>query len=178
MADVAQMSPKLSQYSSNRCNMSAMSKTLTLLILTAIVMASVACGPSAEDAPPTPNIPSIEELQQDKDHARLLAEKSGLIHYDNKYEEAIEMFNQAIDFWPNGQMYLDRAEARYHLFRKLAQRGSHEEALAVHRQRCEDVDKAFNRSEDVTSSFHNLRRVRDLCYDELKDYEKHRKVPE
>ena len=144
----------------------------------AIVMASVACGRSAPDDPPIPKIPSNEELQQDKDHARLLGEKGGLLHDDHKYEEAIEMFNQAIDFWPNGQMYFDRAEARYYLFRKLAERGSHEEAVAVHRQRCEDVEKAFNRSADVTSSFHNLRRLRDLCYDELKAYDEHRRAPE
>ena len=153
-------------------------KILTLVILTVALMASVACATSAPDIPLTRNIPSIEELQQDKNHARLLSEKGGLLRDDHKYEEAIEMFNQAIDFWPNGQMYFDRAEARYYLFRKLAQQGSHEEAVAIHRQRCEDVEKAFNRSEDVALSFHNLRRFSDVCYNELKDYEEHRRAPE
>jgi tetratricopeptide (TPR) repeat protein len=154
-------------------------KTLTLLIITVIIMTSMACGPSAPDVTPTPNLPSIEELQQDKEHAKLLGEKGGLLHDNHKYEEAIEMLNQAIDFWPNGQMYLDRAAARYDLFRKLAEQGLHEEALAIHRQRCEDVQKALNRSEDLTSSFyHNLRRFRDICHEELKYYEKYHRSPE
>ena len=156
-----------------------MTRKLTLLILTAIAMAVVACGPSAPPVPPTLEIPSIEELQQAKEHARLLGEKGALLHDNHKYEEAIEMLNQAIDFWPNGQMYLDRAAARYDLFRKLAEQGLYEEALAVHRQRCEDVGKALNRSEDLTSSFfHNVRRFRDLCHEELKNYEEYRRYPE
>ena len=91
-----------------------MLKTLTLLILTAVVMASVllpltnACGtpPTAEvivvtaTPPPAPAIPSTEDLQQEET-AQLLSKKAEALLDTGNNLEAIKVFTQAIELWPH-----------------------------------------------------------------------------
>ena len=89
-------------------------KTLTLLILTVIVMASVllpltnACGtPLPEEVivvtaipPPAPAIPSAEDLQQEET-AQLLSKKAEALLDTGNNLEAIKVFTQAIELWPH-----------------------------------------------------------------------------
>jgi tetratricopeptide (TPR) repeat protein len=99
-------------------------KPLTLLILTAIVMASVACGrdgliitpietatPPPEVAPEVAPAISLESIQEQKQTAELLSEKGKALVDTGNYEQAVQVLTQAIELWPDYIMYWYRALA-------------------------------------------------------------------
>ena len=109
------------------------SKTLTLLILTAIVMASVACGPpqpaevivgtatpppasatpppASATPPPASEIPSAEDIREQQETAQMLSQQA-LAHVNSgNNAKAIQLYSQAIELWPSLWMHLNRGVA-------------------------------------------------------------------
>ena len=96
-----------------------MLKTLTLLILTAIVMASVACGPPqpaevivvTATPPPASEIPSAEDIREQQETAQMLSQQA-LAHVNSgNNAKAIQLYSQAIELWPSWWMHLNRGVA-------------------------------------------------------------------
>ena len=94
-------------------------KTLTLLILTAIVMASVACGPPqpaevivvTATPPPASEIPSAEDIREQQETAQMLSQQA-LAHVNSgNNAKAIQLYSQAIELWPSLWMHLNRGVA-------------------------------------------------------------------
>ena len=108
-------------------------KTLTLLILTAIVMASVACGPpqpaevivgtatpppasatpppASATPPPASEIPSAEDIREQQETAQMLSQQA-LAHVNSgNNAKAIQLYSQAIELWPSLWMHLNRGVA-------------------------------------------------------------------
>ena len=90
-----------------------MIRTLTLLILTAIVIASVACGSSpppeviivTATPPPTPSSQDIEDV--------LMLQKQVIANFESGNDaKAIELASQAIELWPdNSALHMTRGWA-------------------------------------------------------------------
>jgi tetratricopeptide (TPR) repeat protein len=121
-----------------------MLKTLTLLILTGIVIASVACGPPppagvtvvTATPPPAPIIPSAQDLIQQQQTAHLLFHRAEAIMETGNNEKAIESYTQAIELWPSALMYMNRGVA-YGRLGNVA-------------QACKDSDSAMIRKDQLT----------------------------